>query len=209
MVTPIRSWSRMPRSAVNDAVQAVELAAHGQRASERTVDVILVRRRHPEDGHHGVPDELLDTTAAPLHLGAHRVEVAAHDRPQGLRIQRLAEAGEARDIREDHGHDLALLVRGGGRQHASAAGAEAASGIDRPATRGAGTFHGDHRSPGEPRSGDAVSGAVARYGAVRLVGGRSAVAAPCGGGQLPSSWTAFWSWVSVDAANWSAVMLLS
>ena len=67
----------------------------------------------PEDGHHGVADELLDHAAVALELVAHRVEVARHHLAQRLRVERLAEARRPLEVGEDDRHDLARLLRRG------------------------------------------------------------------------------------------------
>ena len=68
----------------------------------------------PEDGHHGVADELLDHAAVPLQLGPHRVEVARHHLPERLRVERLAEGRRALQVGEHDRHDLAVLLRRAG-----------------------------------------------------------------------------------------------
>jgi hypothetical protein len=52
-----------------------------------------VRERHAEHGHDRVADELLDRTAVALDDRSHAVEVAGKQRPQRLRVGRLAERG--------------------------------------------------------------------------------------------------------------------
>ena len=62
-----------------------------------------------KDGHDRVADELLDRAAVPTHDRLHPFEVARQQRPQRLRIGRLAELRRPHHITEEHSHDLALL----------------------------------------------------------------------------------------------------
>ena len=63
-----------------------------------------------EEGHHGIPDELLDGPAVALELGAQAVVVRAQDRVDVLRVERLGARGEADQVGEEHRHDLSLPV---------------------------------------------------------------------------------------------------
>jgi hypothetical protein len=53
--------------------------------------IVFVHRRHPEDRHDRITDELLDNAAMGLDDIAHRVEVTRHHRPHRLRIHLLTE----------------------------------------------------------------------------------------------------------------------
>ena len=64
--------------------------------------------RRPEERHHGVADELLHGAAVPLELVAKPLVVRAEDRLHVLRVQRLGARGEADEVGEENGHDLAL-----------------------------------------------------------------------------------------------------
>ena len=55
--------------------------SHLDRRAHRAQRVVLVQHRHPEHGHHGVADELLDAAAVPLDDRLHPLEVA---RPAAL-----------------------------------------------------------------------------------------------------------------------------
>ncbi len=57
----------------------------------RALGVVLVDRRHAEDGQHRVPRELLDGALVPCHLGRETAEDVAHERSDKLRVVRLAE----------------------------------------------------------------------------------------------------------------------
>src|SRR6266498_4055410 len=80
--------------------------AHG---AER---VVLVHRRHAEDGHDRVTDELLNGAAVPLDDSLGRLEVAGHNVAQALRVDPLAERGRAGDVAEERRDDLANLADG-------------------------------------------------------------------------------------------------
>src|SRR5262249_7808293 len=71
--------------------------------------VVLVRLRHTEHGHDRVADELLHRSAVRLDDPLHPLEVPGQQRPQRLRIGRLAELGRAGQVAEQHRHRLTLL----------------------------------------------------------------------------------------------------
>jgi hypothetical protein len=73
--------------------------------------VVLVRLRHPEDGHHGIADELLDRAATRRHHVARHREEAREQRAHLLRIGDLREPAGSRDVREQHGHEASLLAQ--------------------------------------------------------------------------------------------------
>src|SRR5262249_15672248 len=76
----------------------------------RAQGVVLVHLRDAEDRHHRVADELLDGSAVALDDRLHLVEVAAHQRPQDLRVDGLPKRGRAGDVAEEDGDDLAVLA---------------------------------------------------------------------------------------------------
>ena len=82
---------------------------HGSDGAER---VVLVDRRDPEDGHDGIPDELLDGAAMVLDRPRRSLEVARHDAADGLGIQLRAEPRRLRDVGEDDRDRLACPGRG-------------------------------------------------------------------------------------------------
>ena len=98
-----------------------------ERGANGPLGIVLVRGRRAEERHHRVADELLDRPAAPLELGAQprvvRLEHGAHV----LGVELLGPRGEADEVGEEDGHDLALLPRrlGGLLQTGAAARAEA------------------------------------------------------------------------------------
>ena len=59
---------------------------HLGRRAERAQRVVLVHRRHAEDGHHRVADELLDGAAVALDDRRHALEVAGEQRTERLRV---------------------------------------------------------------------------------------------------------------------------
>ena len=73
--------------------------------------VVLANRRHAEDRHDGIADELLEGAAVPLDRRPGDIEVRGHDDPERLGIERLAECGRSGDVAEEDGDDLALLPR--------------------------------------------------------------------------------------------------
>ena len=100
-----------------DAPVALELvvqlhlrALHVRGGTHGAEGVVLVELRQAEDGHDRVADELLDDAAVALELGAHRVEVARHDLPERLRVELLAHARRALEVREDDRHGLPKLL---------------------------------------------------------------------------------------------------
>ena len=106
----------MPSSACDDA----QAGPHG------ALGVVLVRGGHAEDADHGVADELLDRAAVRLdHLAGGGVVGAQHG-VDVLGVGGLAHRGEADEVAEERGDDLALFGCGGGRsQPRAAAQAEA------------------------------------------------------------------------------------
>ena len=85
---------------------------HLDRRAQRAQRVVLVHHRHAEHRHHRVADELLHAAAVPLDDPLHPLEVAGEQRPQPLRIERLAERGRAGQVAEENRHRLALLTGG-------------------------------------------------------------------------------------------------
>ena len=73
--------------------------------------VDLMDGRDPEDGQHRVAGELLDQALVARDLRAQAIECARHQRLHELGVGGLIEAGEADQVGEDHGRDLALPAR--------------------------------------------------------------------------------------------------
>ena len=87
-----------------------EGVAHLDRRPAGAKGVVLVQHGHAEDRHHRVADELLDRAAVCLDDSLHPLEVAREQRPQRLRIRRLAQRGRAGHVAEQHRHRLSLLA---------------------------------------------------------------------------------------------------
>ena len=82
--TPIRISSRSPNDFLELVVQGREAVAHLERGSQRPQRIVLVQDGSPEDGHHGVADELLDRAAMAFERCPHLVVVARHHAPHQL-----------------------------------------------------------------------------------------------------------------------------
>ena len=95
--------------------------ADRERGSDRALGVVLVRGRRAEQRHHGVADELLDRPAAALELGAQTRVVRLEDGAHVLWVELLGARGEADEVGEEDGHDLALLAGGSAPAPARAA----------------------------------------------------------------------------------------
>ena len=98
---PIRT-SSSPSSA-----SASRIASAGPDGALR---VVLVRDGRAEDGHHRVADELLDRAAEALELRAHARVVGLEKAPHVLGVHPLRARGEADEVAEEAGDDLALLA---------------------------------------------------------------------------------------------------
>jgi hypothetical protein len=93
-------------------VERIQRLPHPVGSPGRAKRVVLVQPRDPEDGHHGVADELLDGAAVAFDHGRHLVEVAAHHASERLGIQPLAEGRGPRDVGEDDRDDPADVGEG-------------------------------------------------------------------------------------------------
>ena len=103
-----------------------EGVSHLDRCPAGAKRVVLVQHGHAEHRHHRVADELLDRAAVRLDDSLHPLEVPREQRPQRLRIRRLAQCGRAGHVAEEHRHRLSLLSCGRRRlERRRAVGAEA------------------------------------------------------------------------------------
>jgi hypothetical protein len=102
-----------------------ERVADSERGADGALGVVLMRRRRPEQRHHRVADELLDRAAVALELLAQPRVVGGKHRAHVLRVEPLSAAGEADQVDEEDGHDLALLSRPALKQQRPAVTAEA------------------------------------------------------------------------------------
>ena len=103
-----------------DRLEDAEPRAHG------TLGVVLVRDGRSEDGHHGVADELLDRPAVELDLLPQARVVGTDARADVLGVGGLRGGGEADEVAEEDGDDLALLVHGRRRLRGQRSGAKTA-----------------------------------------------------------------------------------
>ncbi len=102
--------ARVHADAAADAERRKRVA-HLRCRADSPQRVVLMHRRHPEDGHHRVADELFHRAAVRLDDRLHPLEVPGEQRLQRLRVGALAERGRAHDVAEDHRDDLAVHVR--------------------------------------------------------------------------------------------------
>ena len=108
VLIPTRTCKRRAsgRSSFSSSIASriAEPRAHGP------LGVVLVGDGRPEDRHHGIPDELLDRPAVELDLRPQARVVGADARPDVLGICGLRGGGEADEVAEEDGDDLALLA---------------------------------------------------------------------------------------------------
>ena len=111
--------------AAGDRRQSLDGLDELEPRANRTLGIVLVRRRHAEDGDHGVADELLDRAPVVLDDIARHSVVTAQQGVDVLRVGVLAERRRSDQVAEQGGHDLALLgVGGGGGERGAALAAE-------------------------------------------------------------------------------------
>jgi hypothetical protein len=98
-------------------VQRPERLPHLVRGQHGAQGVVLVEDGDAEDGHDGVPDELLDRASVPLDDGTHLGEEAGHDAAERLRIEPAGKLGRSGDVCEDDRDPLAHLACGVALRH--------------------------------------------------------------------------------------------
>jgi hypothetical protein len=96
---------------------------HVERSPDRTLGVVLSGDRGAPDGHHGVPDELLDRAAVPRGDGPRPIEVGRLQLADHLGVAVLRQAGEPHEVHEQHGHLSPLRIGPRSSGYAVAAGA--------------------------------------------------------------------------------------
>ncbi len=89
--------------------------ADGERGSDGSLGIVLVRDGRAEQRHNRVADELLDRAAVVLELGAKASVIRAEDRLHVLRVHRLRARREADEVAEEDRDDLALSAGHGER----------------------------------------------------------------------------------------------
>jgi hypothetical protein len=87
----------------------------GQGGPDGPLRVVLAGDRGAEQGHDGVPDELLDRAAVAFQLPAQAGIVGSQDPADVLDVELLGPAGEADQVAEQDADDLALVAPGRGR----------------------------------------------------------------------------------------------
>ena len=92
--------------------QLMQPALHPERCVQRSLCVILERRRRPEHRHDGVPRELLDRPAGSLDLLGHGFVEAleAQANPFGILVSR--QRGRADEVGEENRDELPFLPDG-------------------------------------------------------------------------------------------------
>ena len=103
----MRTWSE---SAGSCLVQLLDRLQDAEPGPDRALGVVLVCHRCAEDGHDRVPDELLDGAAVALDLLPQAGVVGADAGADVLGVSRFRGRGEADEVAEEDGHDLALLL---------------------------------------------------------------------------------------------------
>jgi hypothetical protein len=88
--------------------QPVTDAERGMHGPDR---MILVANRRTEERHEAISEELVYRALVPMDLGKHHIEGAVHQAVDVLGIQALGQRGEARDVHEEHGDELALTLQ--------------------------------------------------------------------------------------------------
>ena len=87
----------------------------GESGMERACGVIIVGLGCTVDGHHGIPDVLLDGATVTLDLCGHGAEVGALDLADLLGIGLFGPGREADEVDEQHGDEAAFFGDGHGR----------------------------------------------------------------------------------------------
>ena len=108
MLTPTRTCKSSHSSC---GVQLVDRAADGERRSNGSLRIVLVRDRRAEQRDHRVADELLDRAAEALQLGSEADVVGREPRSDVLRVHVLGLRGRADDVGEEDRDQLPLLGR--------------------------------------------------------------------------------------------------
>ena len=92
-------------------VQLLDRLQDAEAGPDSALGVVLVRHGCAEHRHHRVPDELLDGAAVALDVLPQASVVGADAGSDVLGISHFRGGGEADQVAEEDGHDLALLLR--------------------------------------------------------------------------------------------------
>ena len=106
VLMPMRTCSE---SAGSCLVQLLDRLQDAEAGADRALGIVLVRYRCAEDRHDRVPDELLDRAPVALDLLPQASVVGADAGADVLGVGRFRRGGEADEVAEEDGHDLALL----------------------------------------------------------------------------------------------------
>ena len=156
--------------------KALHRLEDSQCRAHRTLGVVLVCDGRAEDRHDGVADELLDGPAEALDVGLHALVVRTQCRADVLRVGAVGAIGEADQVDEENGDDLALLARRGlGNERVAAGEAEARSLRILLAARGQTIIGGSSQRAG--------AASMRRAGAARPRPRRAVAAARCATGR--------------------------
>jgi len=79
---------------------------------DRTLGVVLMGDRGPEERHDPIPKELIHRPLVAVDLGQHHLEGPAHEAMDVFRVEALGEGGEPGDVHEEHRDLLALPFEG-------------------------------------------------------------------------------------------------
>jgi hypothetical protein len=90
---------------------SIQRQANAKRRLNRASGMILVSDRRPEQRHDSIAEELVDRAFVPVNLGENQLEGSSHQTMDDLRIQPLAQCGEARDVHEQHRHLFPLALK--------------------------------------------------------------------------------------------------
>ncbi len=111
-----------PVDRLGSLVDLVHSLDHGDGRRERPIDIVLVRCRDAEDGHHGIAEELAHPTG-PHGLFAQRREHDLEHFSQWFDVELLSETGSTHHVGEEHRHEFALGSTGHSQSSISGPGA--------------------------------------------------------------------------------------
>ena len=86
---------------------------HVERGAERPLGIVLMRHRRAEQSEQRIADELVDKAAKPLDRRGQFLEQLVLQRLHDLRVELLAQRGEAAEVGEQHGDGAAVGVETG------------------------------------------------------------------------------------------------